>query len=426
MPHGFTRTVYDDGYKYTMVYPPGWKYGDPRQPKVRKEPCVPGPSNPSIAGNHFFEPLEYSGLTDRQPVSAGSGARQGSTEGAQHAQNTVRSHSLRAYLAQAWLPKYVLGARVNQSVRYKWPFLPVLMRPPRARKLYLVQRIFDRDLRRAIVSLKEALGDRRLISTLAEQGEYADLTLPDTACCMLDETDAEFFDSCRLNAPSDVTKLLQAYPLRTVIKIINIFLGIANDEVCERLKFNDVNHLCPVRNAGLFDLIALPGSQPDELSLLIMAVSPLDFKNDDLEEFVRVGVPDGNLNQIGASPSPSVILWTVIWDMCLKYNCRYFVLTTYDEWVFGNLSADMHCASVTTHLRAPVFPGHMSVSARDLVRPCFPVPNVFESLFLWIFAAEDDQPDHILWPLPPDMPAPIKPSELSSLDGGLISLETGL
>ena len=24
--------------------------------------------------------------------------------------------------------------------------------------------------------------------------------------------------------------------------------------------------------------------------------------------------------------------------MCLKHNCRYFVLTTYDEWVFGTLS----------------------------------------------------------------------------------------
>ena len=24
--------------------------------------------------------------------------------------------------------------------------------------------------------------------------------------------------------------------------------------------------------------------------------------------------------------------------MCLKHNCRYFILTTYDKWVFGTLS----------------------------------------------------------------------------------------
>ena len=58
--HGFTRMVYDDGYKYIMVYPPGWKYGDPRQPEVYQEPCVPGPSNPRIAeSKSFFQPPPY-------------------------------------------------------------------------------------------------------------------------------------------------------------------------------------------------------------------------------------------------------------------------------------------------------------------------------------------------------------------------------
>ena len=134
--------------------------------------------------------------------------------------------------------------------------------------------------------------------------------------------------------------------------------------------------------------------------------------------------------------------------MCLKHNCRYFVLTTYEEWVFGNLSpdglttacrllpavdlsslvlcilTDMHRAKVTTHLRAPIFPRHMSVSARDVAQPCFPVPNVFELLLLWILAAGND--DHTWWPQPPDMPAPVKPSEPSILNGGWIGVETGL
>ena len=161
--HGFTRTVYDDGYKYTMVYPPGWKHGDPRQPEVHKELCLPGPSNPRIAESNIFEPRPYpepTGLTDRQPRSTAARLRQPvsacsnveAPTGAQGAQKTAWSHSLRAYLAQMWLPKYVLGAQVDPLVRYEWPFFRELVRVPRTRKLYLVQRIFDFDLRRAIVS----------------------------------------------------------------------------------------------------------------------------------------------------------------------------------------------------------------------------------------------------------------------------------
>ena len=106
--------------------------------------------------------------------------------------------------------------------------------------------------------MKEELGDVRLTSALAEQGKFVDLTLPDAACCVLDEHDAQFLNSCRLNDPSDVTKLLQAYPLRTIIQVIKLFFSIPDDhKLCARLKFNDVNHLCPVRNVGLFDLIAL-------------------------------------------------------------------------------------------------------------------------------------------------------------------------
>lgn len=160
--------------------------------------------------------------------------------------------------------------------------------------------------------VKEALSDTQLTLALAEQGKLAELSLPDTTCCSLDEHDALFLDRCRLSAPSDVMKLVQAYPLRTVIKLIKLFLNIPDEhEVCTRMKFNDVNHLCPVRNSGLFDLVALvcslccsflmrryrcdgcqPGhaDRPDDLSLLIVAVAPWDIKYDDLEEFAGAGV----------------------------------------------------------------------------------------------------------------------------------------
>ena len=73
--------------------------------------------------------------------------------------------------------------------------------------------------------------------------------------------------------------------------------------------------------------------------------------------------------------------------------CR--LLPVVDTSFVFRILTDIHRARVTTHLRAPNFPRRISVSARDVAQPCFPVPNVFELLLLWIFAAGDD--DHIWW-----------------------------
>ena len=163
---GFTRTTYDNGYKYTMVYPPGWRQGDPRQPEVHKERCVPGSSHTRVAESYIFEVRPYpehghlpdrqprsTATRSRQPVGAGSSSTgQGPLEVVHSSQKTAWSHPLKAYLAQAWMPRYTLGAQVDTSVRYEWPFLRVLVRPPRTRNLYLVQRILDWDLRHAVGS----------------------------------------------------------------------------------------------------------------------------------------------------------------------------------------------------------------------------------------------------------------------------------
>ena len=106
-------------------------------------------------------------------------------------------------------------------------------------------------------------GDMRIGATNAKQGHLVDLTLPDTACCTLGALDARFIDGCRVTVPADVTRLVQEYPLRTVIRAVKLFLNIPEEHAaCKSLRFDDVNHLCPVRNTGLFDLIALVGCLP--------------------------------------------------------------------------------------------------------------------------------------------------------------------
>lgn len=101
--------------------------------------------------------------------------------------------------------------------------------------------------------------------------------------------------------------------------------------------------------------------------------------------------------------------------MCHKYHCRYFILTTYDRWVFGVLSPDMHCVHMTTHLAAPVFSQDTAVSTVDVAQTRLPVPNMFETLVLWILAAADGR--HTWWPLPKDLPAPVDPQELHDVAG---------
>lgn len=287
---GFTRITYENGFKCTMIYPPGWTKGDPRRPIVRKEPWAPTPTTCAPESDVFgrWHPAPPSSdpgpLPTRQPrvtaMHTRRLARPGTSaqpQGFQGAECRTWSHPLRTYLAQAWMPRHTLG-HVDATVRYEWPFLRVLVRPLGTCQLYLIQRIFDWDLRCSVDAsacylffllwcctdgvtlVRLAFGDTRIGATNAKQGHLADLTLPDTAYCKLNALDARFIDGCRVNIPADVTRRVQEYPLRTVISAVKLFLDIPEEHpACKSLRFDDVDHLCPVRNAGLFDLIALVG-----------------------------------------------------------------------------------------------------------------------------------------------------------------------
>lgn len=157
---GFTRILYKNGSKFIMMYPPGWRPGDPRQPKVHKEPCVPGPSGDPSFDNHASEPRAHpDGLPDHQLRSPSPDSRDSDScsscssmddewsEGSEHAENTDWSYPLKTYLTNLWLPRYKLSARVD-LMRYQWPILQGLAQPPLSRKLYMVERIFEWDLSR--------------------------------------------------------------------------------------------------------------------------------------------------------------------------------------------------------------------------------------------------------------------------------------
>ncbi|KIJ15793.1 hypothetical protein PAXINDRAFT_11376 [Paxillus involutus ATCC 200175] len=213
---------------------------------------------------------------------------------------------------------------------------------------------------------KHSLPDFQITSTLLEEGKLADLTLADTQSSSLDENDFRFLELFDLNFVTDVTKFLAAFPLRTALKAFKIFAGVPEEHPVDKLlRFKDVNNLCGIRG-DRFDLLALPGENATDLSLLVVVVPPWDIRFDDLKEFIREGMPTEGSLDLGASvPSPHTVLWALIWDICWEHNCRFFVLSNYDQWVFGNFSNNMRHAQVTTYMRAPVFPKEQNVRAED-------------------------------------------------------------
>ncbi|KIK75958.1 hypothetical protein PAXRUDRAFT_835511 [Paxillus rubicundulus Ve08.2h10] len=410
---GFTRTLYSDGYRYTMRYPSGWTPADHRRPVVHKEVIpteLPPPPRVSVAPEQQKleqQPTEIFDLPPRHPrrTAAVLGPSNGNATPAPRQTTQNWSFPLKSYLSNAWLPQYTLGSRIDMNARQEWPYLPDLVLPPGTRALQAIRRIEEIHLRKSLLAWKHSLPDFQITSTLLEEGKLADLALADTQSSSLDENDFRFLEFSDLNFVTDVTKLLAAFPLRTALKAFKIFAGVPEEhEVNKLLRFKDVNNLCAVRG-DRFDLLALPGEKATDLSLLVVVVPPWDIRFDDLNEFVREGIPTGGSLDLGPSaPSPHAVLWALIWDICWEHNCRFFVLSNYDQWVFGNFSNDMRHAQVTTYMRAPVFPKEQNVRADDISDPKFPVPNVIECLLYWIAAAVD--PNYEVFGLPPNIPDP--------------------
>ncbi|KAF9218897.1 hypothetical protein BS17DRAFT_790472 [Gyrodon lividus] len=410
---GFTRIVYRDGYKYTMQYPQGWTPLDQRQVEIRKEPIPtelpPPPRVPLAPENRNLErqPTEIIDLPPRRPrhPAAVPGPSNSNAAPVPTQPNQNWTYSLKAYLSNAWMPQYTLGSRVDMDMRLDWPYLPELVLPSGTRALQVIGRIEGINFRNSFLAWKHALPDFQITSTLLEEGKLRDLTLADTGSSSLDENDFSFLELCDLNFVTDVTRLLVAFPLRTVLKAFKLFARVPEGHEADKLlRFKDVNNLCPVRD-DRFDLLALPGENATDLSLLVVVVSPWDIRLDDLREFVCDGIPtEGSLDLGTGVPSPHTVLWALIWDICSKHDCRFFVLSNYDKWVFGNFSKDMRHAQVTTYMRAPVFPKEQNVRVDDISDPKLPVPNVLESLLYWMAAAV--APNHGVFGLPPDIPVP--------------------
>jgi len=72
--------------------------------------------------------------------------------------------------------------------------------------------------------------------------------------------------------------------------------------------------------------------------MCICVVAPWNLSVDDMME-LNNSYGDVDV-EISASLSASAILYHELYKRCLSLGIRYFVLTTYTEWVFGKISED--------------------------------------------------------------------------------------
>ncbi|KAH7890300.1 hypothetical protein F5I97DRAFT_1922630 [Phlebopus sp. FC_14] len=302
------------------------------------------------------------------------------------------SYPLKKYIKHAWMPACQTGPRARQNGH--WPWYPELRVRPGTRTLHTVDRIAGETIRNATYKWLQGLADAQLTSELMNAGQLSDLALPDTELSILDANDMHYLEHFYLNSATDVSRLLHSYALTTVSKAFQLLMGIPpTHPLGQLLHFRQVYNRIPVEGAR-FDVLGLPALKESELTMMVFVVPPWEKVENYMKDFALAGlIGDHSLdmNPSNHPPLRATILWAVIWQMCADNNCRYFTVTNYDQWIFGNLSQDLHTAQVTSPMKAPVFKKESTVTADQIPRP-----NILECLLFWMGAATN----HSLFPLP--------------------------
>ncbi|KAI6129342.1 hypothetical protein EDD16DRAFT_1471553 [Pisolithus croceorrhizus] len=221
----------------------------------------------------------------------------------------------------------------------------------------------------------------------------ANLALPSAGIADLTDDDAEIFDTHEVNCAADLTSILKMVTLRTIEMAYRLFSGSV---VAHQMTFHDLNPRFPIKSSK-FDMLGLPG----ELSMVLIIVPYWEVDCGNLQDLTHEGKQSpGSLDMISTSRPPyySSVLWAVLWDACKRFNCRFFAVTTYNHWTFGNFSSRLGTAQLTEQIEAPVFPHDASPSLQQIAERH--QPNVLECLLFWMAAARD--PNHRLLRLPPD------------------------
>ncbi|KAF9241359.1 hypothetical protein BU15DRAFT_73485 [Melanogaster broomeanus] len=172
------------------------------------------------------------------------------------------------------------------------------------------------------------------------------------------------------------------FPLRTVQRILHILYPQTKDWgfVSETQSHYD-NHI--FKEFYFTHKEHSPTAEIASNSVLVACQPPWVLSEEDMWQFTELkSLPAGNSRLRGKER-----LWSKIWDLCVRKQCFYFIVTSYQQWAFGVFSDGWTRAYIS-----PPF----DARARQ--------PTVMHAILYWLSSALDVNDGYS----PPSLPEPVE------------------
>lgn len=288
--------------------------------------------------------------------------------------------SIGTYLSKTFLPafkasksKHLLSVQIGRAK--EWPEYTVLQRQPEARVLRRIERTETYKFVVLVQNyLRSSAANAYIVNeAMVTEEESPHLLLPSKDLVLYDDADIDFLS--RINNEELFVTVMQDYVLRTVSEALRIIEGQAIDStVAVALQFRKYSHLCLAHHAR-WDIFALRGTVTRPFPFFVFVVPPWEFGIHDFAELTAV--QQFQNNQLVRPSTAAHKLWAVIHDTC-RNRGRFFVVSNYTQWAFGELSPNDSAVSITDAFEAPILEFDGAYKATPALG-C----NVVEMLTFW-------------------------------------------
>ncbi|KAL1939266.1 hypothetical protein VTO73DRAFT_10069 [Trametes versicolor] len=261
--------------------------------------------------------------------------------------------SLTNYLSQAYLPPLIIDEELPQNAgsANPWPRIHELdIIENNVRLCQVVTKIPLEVLQHAVRSYYAGFDNRLRVDWANTR-----LTLPCPGVTVMSRRDMSHLF---IQNSHDFLEALDRFILGTTAEALRTIEGCPFDE--DTLKFVRI----PVHGAvhGAVDKKRLlwwvhtfgPQDRPTSIlrpGIAVLSFTPWELGVNDLKEFsARAQFAPNEFqrdNVVGKPWSNALKAWAMAYDSCRVSGYRWFVITTYDQWVFGTWSLDWTGAEVT-------------------------------------------------------------------------------
>ncbi|KAF5381706.1 hypothetical protein D9615_005601 [Tricholomella constricta] len=267
-----------------------------------------------------------------------------------------KSLSMRKYLSKAFLPalkrstsKHLLTNQIKRAAA--WPQYAEMQKRPGMRILNEILRTDTVQFVTLVWNYLENTVAKAYIlnENMVIEEESPHLRLPSKDVILYDDDDIKFFSS--IDNEEILLKVMQNYILGTVSEALRIInKHPSSSAAAAALQFHDYSRLCRAHRAR-WDILALPGTKTHPLPFFVFFIPPWEFGTEDFTEFTEVQrFQNGDLD----APTTTVQkLWAVIHDTC-RHRGRFFVVSNYTRWAFGEISPDDRKILITAPFEAPI------------------------------------------------------------------------